>query len=174
MRQKKAAEETTITTEEPTTTTVADETTVISEEPSTSTVRMNQQQLLMRQLVLLKILETISTASGTGTDTTTTINTGTTTETTIDSMETSTEASSSVTLEELPNSTMAITVTTSVERIDTATDSKLFQREHYQPRNNEFVRKVHRQYNYLSGGSSSIINYPSSPNVYRRGHSELE
>ncbi|PNP83051.1 hypothetical protein FNYG_03373 [Fusarium nygamai] len=70
--------------------------------------------------------ETTSTASGTATDTTTNINTGTTTdaatESTTEVMETSTEASSSVTLEELPNSTMATTVTTSVERIDTVTE----------------------------------------------------
>ncbi|KAJ9425021.1 hypothetical protein QL093DRAFT_2112853 [Fusarium oxysporum] len=48
---------------------------------------------------------------------------GTTTDTTTDVMETSTEASSSVTSEELPNSTMITADTTSVERSDTVTES---------------------------------------------------
>ncbi|KAF5679721.1 hypothetical protein FDENT_8654 [Fusarium denticulatum] len=141
-----AAEETTITTEEPTTTTVADETTTTSEEPSTSTTQdesttTSQQttsaaedtsmattrkqtttMTTFEETTTTTAKETTSTASGTATDATTTISTGTTTGTTIDVLETSTEASSSVTLEELPNSTMAITVTTSVERIDTVTE----------------------------------------------------
>ncbi|KAF5577307.1 hypothetical protein FPCIR_12192 [Fusarium pseudocircinatum] len=141
-----AAAKTTITTEEPTTTTVADETTTTSEEPSTSTTQDESTKTsqeatstaedtnmattrketttmtTLEETTTTTAKETTSTASGTATDITTTINTGTTTETTIDVMETSTEASSSVTLEELPNSTMAITVTTSVERIDTVTE----------------------------------------------------
>ncbi|KAF5703062.1 hypothetical protein FMUND_13176 [Fusarium mundagurra] len=143
------AEETSTTTEEPTTTTVADETTT-SEEPTTSTTQGESTTTSQEATSTAKdtsmattsketntvttpeetttttAKETTYTASGMVADTTINITTGTntdtTTETTTDVMETSTEASSSVTSEELPNSTMATTVTTSVERIGTVTE----------------------------------------------------
>ncbi|KAI7769124.1 hypothetical protein LZL87_000671 [Fusarium oxysporum] len=133
------AEETSTTTEEPTTTTVADETTTTSEEPPTSTTQdesttTSQETTSTAEDTIMATTsketttiitpeerttttakETTFTASGTTTDTTTDTTTGV--------METSTEASSSVTSEELPNSTMITADTTSVERSDIVTES---------------------------------------------------
>ncbi|KAI1036853.1 hypothetical protein LB503_002900 [Fusarium chuoi] len=149
------AEETSTTTEEPTTTTVADETTTTSEEPPTSTTQdestttsqevtstventsmatTSKETTTMttpEEMTTTTAKETTFTASGTTTDTTTDTNidtttdiatTDTTTVTTTELMETSTEASSSVTSEELPNSTLTTADTTSVEPSDTVTE----------------------------------------------------
>ncbi|KAH7229014.1 hypothetical protein BKA60DRAFT_627559 [Fusarium oxysporum] len=129
------AEETSTTTEEPTTTIVVDETTTTSEEPPTSTTQ-NESTTTSQETTSTAedtIMATTSKETATITNpeetTTTTAKettftaSGTTTDTTTDVMETSTEASSSVTSEELPNSTMLTADTTSVERSDTVTET---------------------------------------------------
>ncbi|TVY78876.1 hypothetical protein Focb16_v009126 [Fusarium oxysporum f. sp. cubense] len=122
------AEETSTTTEEPTTTIVVDETTTTSEEPPTSTTQNESTTTSQETTSTAEDTIMATTSKETATITTpeeTTITTakettstasGTTTYTTTDVMETSTEASSSVTSEELPNSTMLTADTTSVER----------------------------------------------------------
>ncbi|KAG7436390.1 hypothetical protein Forpi1262_v002784 [Fusarium oxysporum f. sp. raphani] len=129
------AEETSTTTEEPTTTIVVDETTTTSEEPPTSTTQnesttTSQETTSTAEDTIMattsKETATITTPEETTTTTakeTTFTASGTTTDTTTDVMETSTEASSSVTSEELPNSTMLTADTTSVERSDTVTET---------------------------------------------------
>ncbi|KAF6526590.1 hypothetical protein HZS61_009634 [Fusarium oxysporum f. sp. conglutinans] len=129
------AEETSTTTEEPTTTIVVDETTTTSEEPPTSTTQnesttTSQETTSTAEDTIMattsKETATITTPEETTTTTakeTTFTAPGTTTDTTTDVMETSTEASSSVTSEELPNSTMLTADTTSVERSDTVTET---------------------------------------------------
>ncbi|RYC95453.1 hypothetical protein BFJ63_vAg1738 [Fusarium oxysporum f. sp. narcissi] len=129
------AEETSTTTEEPTTTIVVDETTTTSEEPPTPTTQdesttTSQETTSTAEDTIMattsKETATITTPEETTTTTakeTTFTASGTTTDTTTDVMETSTEASSSVTSEKLPNSTMITADTTSVERSDTVTES---------------------------------------------------
>ncbi|KAG4261105.1 hypothetical protein FPRO06_02805 [Fusarium proliferatum] len=141
------AEETSTTAEESTTTTVADETTTTSEEPPTSTTQdestttsqevtstventsmatTSKETATMttpEETTTTTAKETTFTASGTTTDTTADTTTAdTTTVSTTELMETSTEASSSVISEELPNSTMTTADTTSVEPSDTVTE----------------------------------------------------